>query len=111
MFDSDKRQAARFLPTAEQLATEFACVLLNDLGPEMMSHVIQRNASELYAGSVCASHDFLDANMSMFKACNGFDPSSSPEEIAHGDEWTRLWSEAWLIAKERRFADVLAGNY
>ena len=51
----------------EKLAQEFSRLLRRDFSDHEMSEVIARNATAEYNGC-CATHDFLDANMTMFEA-------------------------------------------
>lgn len=89
------------LPAA--LAKAFVDELESDLTPEQWVEMRRRNALPDYAGPVCASHDFCDANMPMdsaFTRIMGRDalPDNS-EGMADAD--CALWSSAWNIAKAR----------
>lgn len=60
----------KILVKADELAREFAKILHRWLGVKKMREVVKRNKRYLEEGylSVCASHDFCDANMAMLEA-------------------------------------------
>lgn len=73
------------------LAHRFAGNLLDDIGMDNLRIVIARNATEPNA-TVCHSHDFCDANMTMaaaFAEITGRDPLTES-----GDD-AALWNAAW----------------
>lgn len=79
-----------------RLASRFAFNLQTELTPAQWDEMLRRNTLSDYAGPVCASHDFCDANMTMaeaFRAIMG-------REIDHqSDDDSATWSAAWDIAK------------
>lgn len=80
-----------------QIADQFAAVLREWLSEKEWIEMRVRNSEQYYSGTICASHDFCDANMAMleaFKQVTGRDP-----DLAESDEDHRLWSEAWRLAK------------
>lgn len=87
---------------AVHTANTFSLVLRQWLTKEQMIEVVKRNR-ETDNEALCASHDFCDANMAMleaFTAANGHEPS------AESDEDTRLWNEAWEMAKAANFTQI-----
>jgi hypothetical protein len=86
-----------------QLADHFVRALRNHLDPEQFAEVCQKNSTPEYAGGVCASHDYCDANMVMavaFVEVVGrdmiMDGGDSPQEQAD----QALWNAAWAFAKD-----------
>ena len=71
---------------------------------ETLEEIRRRNAEPAYAGQVCATHDFVDANCLMeaafvrlgLKVAHDYDDAT--EEAAH-DASCDLWGAAWSIAK------------
>lgn len=97
--------------TAERLAEEFAAVLLVSIGPDNMREVIARNQSAADP-MTCASHDFCDANMLMFKALQNLtDKPLDPETICADSANADLWNRAWAIAKESAMQSMLQDPY
>lgn len=102
------REQAKELPG--KVAVAFSRVLHEWLTPLQMAKVITRNAAA--NDSSCATHDFCDANMAMDEAfkrvlgrgCLLIEESASDED-KQAD--TDLWNEAWTIAKEAKFRNVL----
>lgn len=89
---------------AHIVARQFAIEIKKDISPDEMRQVAARNKTPEYAGIICASHDFCDANMSMLAAFeNLLQRSPLREEGGMSDEDTALWSEAWSIAKAADF--------
>lgn len=84
---------------AEQLAREFARLLLEELGEEIMQEVVRLNRTPDYQGPVCASHNFCDANMVMAAA---FEETFGREPALDGED-LRMWNEAWDIAHKAEF--------
>jgi hypothetical protein len=79
----------------KRLALSFADTLRDEIGEEDFQEVRARNATEEYA-RFCASHDFCDANMTMFDSFNteiGWDCDLD------NDEDTSVWNEAWALAR------------
>lgn len=92
------------MPTPDQLADEFARCCNLWFSPTELAEIRRRNATPDYAGAVCATHDFCDANMIMLEAFEAvvgrpmhMDGGESPEEQADH----HLWNEAWAIAKTK----------
>lgn len=81
------------------LARTFSAILSAELDPETMRIVIERNATEKYAGA-CASHDFTDPNCIMDEAFLGVynrHPRPASSEDVH------RMNEAWDMAKNHNF--------
>lgn len=98
------------MPSADQLAVEFAVCLLNAIGPSHLSEVVRRNATPAYAvHGTCASHDFIDANMVMLQACNGFEHEVDSDDVLFGP-WGELWQRAWALARCCVFEEVLVAD-
>ena len=93
----------RQLPTVEQVAKEFARVVIMWLTPSQFSIMRYRNSKQLDK-SICHSHDFIDANMAMDQAFKtfGIDPLENPIEPEGGmtEEVVTLWNSAWDMAKK-----------
>lgn len=88
------------IPSAKNLAREFAQRVLKDVGPE--NHLELKHRTEqiiLRNSNVCASHDFCDANESMIEALAKF----GIELDCESDEQAALINEAWTIAKRNLF--------
>lgn len=92
------------MPSADDVAAEFAAALLVSIGEDHLRTVIQRN--EERADSTCASHDFCDANEVMLKAINQLGPWDV-DEVIHDARWTTLWDDAWNLAKTEKFRWIL----
>lgn len=89
---------------AETLAAAFVAECESTFTRSQMMVIRKRNASPEYAGDVCATHDFADANMIMLGAWEstfGAPPRflSDPESDA-GQTDMRLWGAAWTLAKD-----------
>jgi hypothetical protein len=105
------------LPNAETVAAAFERILRRDLTASEYREVLRRNRTEKYSGNCCASHDFLDANMSMLEAmteCTGMGdseiiramfpednagmvPAHEAANSASDPEMLLLWGEAWEL--------------
>lgn len=98
------------MPSADQLATEFAVCMLDAIGPRQLAEVVRRNATPAYERfSTCASHDFVDANMVMLQACNGFDAQVDSDDVLDGP-WGDLWQRAWALARLCVFEEFLVAD-
>jgi hypothetical protein len=87
----DKKQA-------EELALRFANTLREEIGPRNFATMKKRNAKvDRKKESVCHSHDFCDANMTMYAAFQ----EVTGRETVYGDNDTALWNTAWDIAFEK----------
>lgn len=85
---------------AVSIAAEFVERLKAQLSDADYQEMQRRNATPAYAGNICASHDFCDANMPMaeaFAAIMGRD--FLPEEGEPSETDCALWGAAWTIAK------------
>lgn len=90
--------------TPEQLGEVFAGVLKSWLTKEQWGEMRARNVEHVDDG-VCASHDFVDANMAMleaFLALGLHDPSDLDCDSPARDLAMDLWSKAWDWAKANR---------
>jgi len=87
-----------------ELARAFVRQLEANIEADQFEQVRKRNATTEYAGNVCASHDFIDANEVMASAFNeviGRDVNCDEEQS--GD--VALWNKAWDIAKTEYLTD------
>ncbi len=86
----------------EQVSKKFSEVLREWLTPAEMDEVIIRNEEPRYKeGELCATHDFCDANMAMFEA---IEKVTGTEPDTQSDEFTKLFNEAWVMAKANKFS-------
>jgi len=88
----------------------FADLFCEDMSPGVIATVRERNASPRYAGSICATHDFCDANQVMadaFAQTMGRDLIMGDDEPGQQDDF-RLWGKAWDHAKTHRLSDQVA---
>jgi hypothetical protein len=85
---------------APAIAAAFAALLYRDLSPVEWAEMRVRNITA--DAGVCASHDHLDANMTMAEA---FESLGIPTALDHEDGTAAheaacaLWGAAWNIAK------------
>lgn len=79
-----------------QLADSFASVLRSWLTPDEFAEMQMENASPDYAGNMCASHNYCDANMAMFEA---FTEVVGHEPNIDDTQDMNLWADAWTVAK------------
>jgi hypothetical protein len=85
----------------QELADKFVRNLRESLTPEQFAEMCQKNSTPEYQGGVCASHDYVDANMVMLDAFEDvvgrrmvMDGGDSPIEQAD----RALWNAAWEYA-------------
>jgi hypothetical protein len=86
-----------------RLAGEFSKRLKDALTYSQMIEVLKRNAKAT-GESVCASHDFIDANEVMNEAffyALGRYPLMTDDDMQRPD--ADLWNAAWIRAKNARF--------
>jgi hypothetical protein len=86
-----------------RVADTFHQVIKEDLTPQQRREVDRRNVEfkTTHPGmSICATHDFIDANMSMLEAMErvGVDTDDS-------DNITPLWNAAWAMAKQQGYSE------
>lgn len=79
----------------DELAASFVALLKRELTPEEMREVATRNRA--YGGDVCASHDFVDANVVMAQA---FKETTGNDVNLESQSDLKLWSDAWSAAKK-----------
>ncbi len=80
------------------LAAAFAALLQRDLTPEQWAEMRVKNASAEYGEGVCASHDYVDANMTMdsaFRLVVGREAMVDADGSPMNDADITLWNEAW----------------
>lgn len=82
-------------PKAEVLAAEFAKRLREEMTPKEFEEMRRLNAEETDP-SVCHSHDFLDANMTMHEAM--WNVLGREPDLGDDDDDTALWNDAWDLA-------------
>lgn len=103
------------LPSARTVAEAFDRILRRDLTAAEYREVLKLNRTPKYADGCCATHDFLDANMTMLEAmsgCTGMDeesivrvmfpedhagmvPANEAANSASDPELLTLWNAAW----------------
>jgi hypothetical protein len=81
----------------ERLAEKFVELLRRDLTPRELRQIRILNAHTEYENA-CATHDFLDANMTMLEAWVSL--GYGEIDAASAADAT-LWSKAWDLARER----------
>ena len=80
------------------LAATFAAIIREWAGDDLPT-IVERNKT--YPASVCATHDFFDANDAMIEA---FDRCGLPtDSLADDEDSCRLWGAAWTLAKNSEF--------
>lgn len=84
------------LTTHEQIARAFFIILKNELGPDKIEQIRNRNATDKYQSDICASHDFCDANVTLAVA---FEIITNNEIDIQNDQHVETWNAAWKIAK------------
>lgn len=89
------------------LAVEFVERLKACLTEDELVEIRKRNATPAYSGNVCASHDFIDANMVMNDA---FEKVTGREIDCENGADCVLWSKAWDIAKVEFLTEGNAPN-
>jgi hypothetical protein len=82
----------------EKLARKFSDNVKKAHSPAQLKTILERNKQEQQKG-VCHTHDFFDANEFMADA---FDALGLPLDPADAES-SRLWSDAWSLAKENDF--------
>jgi hypothetical protein len=87
------------IATTLVLAERFSKLLSEAVGEKTLETIIRLNATEI-PGTVCHSHDFLDANEVMSDA---FTQVVGREPDTGNDEDARLWSAAWDAAQRAKF--------
>lgn len=88
------------LPPVTRVAHFFHSLIADALSDDERKEVDRLNR-EVYEASVCATHDFCDANMIMdeaFRLCGIAE--MDPEDF----DQNRLWADAWDLAKREGFA-------
>ena len=105
MTDQGFSLSGRLMPyeVSDMVADTFRALILQYLGPETCSQIDEDNKA--YDDSVCASHDYCDANVFMDEALRlvGF-KSLFSDDGGMPDPVVFTWNEAWNIAKEKGFA-------
>lgn len=83
-----------------QVANAFVRIIRSWVTLEDFEEIRRRNA--IYSSGVCATHDFVDANMAMAEAFE--EVVGRAPEVFDGDinqqHDIRIWNEAWIIAVE-----------
>lgn len=89
------------MTTPTTLARTFCRVMNEWLNPVQMDAVRERNRTTHADSTVCATHDFCDANMAMLQAwqeCTGGDEIDTNDEAQ-----AAVWNAAWTLAKAAEF--------
>lgn len=98
----------------QALACRFAIRLREALDQHEWAAMVEKNETPQYAWPVCASHDFIDANMVMDDAFHDvMGRNLLPDEGGPTDEDVKLWNDAWAMARRdfmtlQAVADVAA---
>lgn len=94
---------ALFVPSAkstyERISDAFSKEVQEALTPEQIAEVIAKNNTDEYQG-VCATHDYVDANMLMDAA---FKSVTKREIDLQNKNDVELWGWAWNLSKNRSF--------
>lgn len=80
--------------------------LQNDLSHQWQLDEIRRRNDAETDPRICHSHDFIDANMAMDEAifaATGLRPGDFEAEQQESMGLTKLWDDAWAMAKAARF--------
>jgi len=92
----------------QQLAKEFSRILRRDLSAEEMKAIVAENKKT--DDDTCATHDYLDANMSMDEAFTNimgrqfvFFDDDKPETEKQNEEDAAIFNAAWNLAKMNDF--------
>jgi hypothetical protein len=91
-----------------RLARAFGAEVQGAFNPHEFREMCSRNKSSHADDGICATHDFCDANMLMlaaFKETFGREPAFlTADDTSPGSRAdTRLWNDAWAIAKAAEF--------
>ena len=92
---------------ARRLGDRFAEIVREDFTAEQVAEIRRRNATPQYAGDVCATHDFCDANEIMAEAF----AEVVGRPLALGDDEPNqqadfaLWGAAWGYAKDTHLTE------
>lgn len=85
----------------QKLAAEFSRIVRRDLTKQEMAEVVKRNRSAKYARTgMCATHEFMDANMTMDEAWRKMFGHGINLDDAHQ---VGLWNAAWDVARKSKF--------
>lgn len=97
------------MTVADRLAAQFVALLRDNwLSPAEFAAMKHLNETDpLYAHDACASHNYCDANMAMAQA---WEDVLGTEFDADDEAQTRLWSEAWEIARRNALGDPRRGK-
>lgn len=87
------------MPSPTELAARFSAIVRAELS-DHLGEIRAKNLQPDYAGPVCATHDYIDANLLMLDA---FRDVTGREAVPQSKADARAWSEAWAIAKGRAF--------
>ncbi|WLA79536.1 hypothetical protein [Bradyrhizobium elkanii] len=80
------------------IAEAFSELMRQWLSPEEFAAMKHKNeADPTYAGKVCASHDYCDANMAMWAA---FRDVMGRDIDGDSDADCAIWNEAWDLARK-----------
>lgn len=87
------------------IAHAFAGVLKEWANPDQWRQMRADNATPDYAGDMCASHDFCDANMAMHAAFLAV-LKREPDVVGEAPTDLDLWDAAWSVARARYLTAV-----
>lgn len=83
-----------------RLAQAFGEQVQTAFGPAQFREICYLNKSSHASTSICATHDFCDANMLMEAA---FQATFGRESDVADEADAKVWSDAWAIAKAAEF--------
>lgn len=86
--------------TVERVGRKFAELLRRDLTEEQLRAVVEKNRTRGPKDGWCATHDHLDANMTMLEAMAGALGKTEDEVtdlMEAGDDERDLWNAAWPL--------------
>ncbi len=86
--------------TVESVGRKFAELLRRDLTPEQLRELIRRNRTRGPKDGWCASHDFLDSNMTMLEAMASvlaMSEDAVTDLMEERDDERDLWNAAWPL--------------
>ena len=87
-------------PSTTQVAQAFLTQLREDIGEGNFAEVCRLQAERHIAG-VCYSHDYCDADMTMYEALSSLGVVALPDDEDGMPDWVvDLWNASWDEAKE-----------
>lgn len=97
-------------PRVAELAGQFCYEIRRSLTPDQLKTVILRNRLPEYKGA-CATHDFIDANMSMLRAYVDLTGMDADDVDTSDARVLKIMSDAWDQARESAFSLTYRPRY